>query len=199
MTTPNSDSSNLDRVDQEIRIERLKREIEQATGMPFVGGTSPDCDPNIHEAFLQNVLALETHGYVKPFDVLQQDGLILPPPEQLGDTAVKVKLWELIRVMARHRLYLHCTDHLSDRELYAWLYRDALHEEMMGLGLPFGDCHLDVLGGCSEEDIRLQMRYYASHEARARWAAQFPDFVMPPSERPPFDRDRHLPQSQDPF
>jgi hypothetical protein len=39
------------------------------------------------------------------------------------------------------------------------------------------------------------MRYYADEEERARWAADFPDFPMPPREKPPFDRDRHLPQA----
>lgn len=68
----------------------------------------------------------------------------------------------------------------------------------MGFGLPFGNCHLDVLGSCSEEDIILQMRYYADEQKRARFAAEFPDFPMPPHEQPPFDRDRRLPQSEPP-
>jgi hypothetical protein len=38
------------------------------------------------------------------------------------------------------------------------------------------------------------MHYYADEEERARWAADFPDFPMPPKEKPPFDRDRHLPK-----
>ena len=46
----------------------------------------------------------------------------------------------------------------------------------MGFGLPMGNCHLDVLGACREEDIILSMRYYAYDEERARWGADFPDF-----------------------
>jgi hypothetical protein len=42
------------------------------------------------------------------------------------------------------------------------------------------------------------MRYYASEEERQHWAAEFPDFPMPPSEKPPYDRDRHLPQPYPP-
>jgi len=195
MTTPNSDSPDLDRVDQEIRIEKLKREIERVTGSPFVGGTAPDCDPEVQEAFLMHVLALEMHGYVKPFDVLQQDGLIMPPPDELDDTTLTIKLWELICACAEKRLYLHCTDHLSDRELYTWLWRDALREALMGFGLPFGNCHLDVLGRATEEDIILSLRYYADDQQRAQWAADFPDFPIPPKATPPFDRDRRLPQA----
>lgn len=85
---------------------------------------------------------------------------------------------------------------MSDRELYAWLVTDALREELMSFGLPFGNCHLDVLGGCSEEDLILSMRYYSNDEERARWAKDFPDFPMPAKEKPPYDRDRLLPKSE---
>jgi hypothetical protein len=96
------------------------------------------------------------------------------------------------------RLFLESTDHLADRALYSWLWHDALREELMGFGLPFGNCHLDVLGGGSEEDIILRMRYYADEKERADFAAEFPDFPMPARERAPFDRDRHLPKPEPP-
>ena len=188
------DPLNLEGVDREIRIEKLRREIDEVAGGEMLDGKIASCDPKIEEAFLENVLALETHGFVRPFDVLIKDGFDLPPPGQLDDAPLKVKLWELIRELARHRLFLHSTDHLNDRELYPWLVTDALREELMGFGLPFGNCHLDVLGGCSDEDLLLSMRYYSDDDERARWAKDFPDFPMPPKEKPPFDRDRYLPK-----
>ena len=188
------DPLNLEGVDREIRIEKLCREIDEVAGGEMLDGKIASCDPKIEEAFLENVLALETHGFVRPFDVLIKDGFDLPPPGQLDDAPLKVKLWELIRELARHRLFLHSTDHLNDRELYTWLVTDALREELMGFGLPFGNCHLDVLGGCSDEDLLLSMRYYSDDDERARWAKDFPDFPMPPKEKPPFDRDRYLPK-----
>ena len=66
----------------------------------------------------------------------------------------------------------------------------------MGFGLPIGTCHLDVLGGCSEEDLILHMRYYADDRDRADWRKEFPEFPMPPKEKPPYDRDRHLPEEE---
>ncbi len=30
----------------------------------------------------------------------------------------------------------------------------------------------------------------------ARWAKDFPDFPMPPKEKPPYERDRRLPKSE---
>lgn len=194
--SPGDDPLNLEGVDREIRIEKLRREIDEAAGGEMFSGKAADCDPKIEEAFLENVLALETHGFVCPFDTLVKNGFDLPPPEKLDATKLTAKLWELIRELAKRRLFLHCTDHLNDRELYTWLVADALREELMGFGLPFGNCHLDVLGGCSEEDLILSMRYYSDDEERARWAKDFPDFRMPPKEKPPYDRDRLLPQAE---
>ena len=194
--SPADDPLGLESVDLEIRIEQLRREIDEVTGGEMISGKIADCDPKVEESFLEHVLALETHGFVCPFDTLIKDGLDLPPPEKLDDAALTTKLWELIRKLARRRLFLHCTDHLNERELYTWLVTDALREELMGFGLPFGNCHLDVLGGCSEEDLVRSMRYYSNDAERARWAKDFPDFPMPPKERPPDDRDRQLPKSE---
>ena len=188
------DPLGLDSVDREIRMEKLRREIADVSGGEMVNGRIGDCDPKVEEAFLEHVLALETHGFVCPFDALTRDGFELPPPEKLDDAALAAKLQELIHALAARRLFLHSTDHLNDRELYTWLWSNGLREELMGFGLPMSNCHLDVLGACREEDIILQMRYYAEEEERARWAADFPDFLMPPKEKPPCDRDQHLPK-----
>jgi len=193
---PQDDPLGLEGVDREIRIEKLRREIDEVAGGEMSSGKVADCDPKFEEAFLENVLALETHGFASPLDALVKDGFDLPSPEKLDDTALTAKLWELIRELAKRRLFLHCTDHLSDRELYTWLVTDALCEEMMGFGLPFGNCHLDVLGSGSEEDIMLSMRYYSDDEERDRWMKDFPDYGMPPKEKPPYDRDRLLPKSE---
>ena len=193
---PDDDPLGLEGVDREIRIEKLRREIEEVAGGEMFGGKVADCDPKIEEAFLEHVLALETNGFVCPLDALVKDGFDLPPPEKPDDAALTAKLWELIHELAQRRLFLHRTDHLSDREIYTWLMTDALREGMMGFGLPFGNCQLDVLGGCSEADIILSMRYYSDDEERARWAKDFPDFPMPPKEKPPYDRDRLLPKAE---
>jgi hypothetical protein len=193
-----NDPLGLERVQREIRIEKLRQDIQEVTGNEALTGKSQDCEPELEEAFLEQVLELEKHGFVCPFDVLSRDGFSLPPPEELDDAALPGRLHELMAELAKRRLFLERTDHLSDRELYSWLWKDALREEMMGFGLPFGNFHLDVLGSCSEEDLITEMRYYANDEKRARWGAQFPDFPMPPREQPPFDRDRHLPQPQPP-
>lgn len=192
---PNPDPLNLDTVDREIRIDKLRRQIDEVAGGETFGGKMAGCDPKLEEAFLEQVLAVESHGFVSPLDTLAKAGFQLPPADELDDAALTAKLWQLIHELARRRMFLYSTDHLSDRELYTWLLTDGLREELMGFGLPFGNCHLDVLGSGSEEDVILQMRFYEDDEERNRWAQQFPDFPMPPKDKPPFDRDRHLPKT----
>jgi hypothetical protein len=192
------DPLGLNPLDREIHIEKLKSQLKKIAGKNVIFGESPGCDPAVQEAFLEHVLEFESQVSVRPLDALIRDGFDVPPPEKLADAALTVKLWELIRALADRHLFLERTDHLSDRELYTWLRDDALREEYEGLGVTMGDWHLDVLGGCSEEDLILSMRFYASDEERERWAAEFPGFPMPPRKKPPHDRDRLLPQPEAP-
>lgn len=41
------------------RIEKLKRDIEEASGEKPVFGTAPDCPPEVEEIFLRQVLRYE--------------------------------------------------------------------------------------------------------------------------------------------
>jgi hypothetical protein len=192
------DPLNLNPLDREIQIEKLKAQLTKIAGENVIFGESPGCDPAVLKAFLEHVLEFESQVSVRPLDSLISDGIDMPVPEKLDDAALTVKLWEIISALADRHLFLQRTDHLSDRELYTWLRDDALHEEYEGFGVMMGDWHLDVLGGCSEEDLILSMCFYASDEERERWAAEFPDFPMPPSKKPPHDRDRLLPQPEGP-
>ena len=194
---PGDDPLGLGGVDREIRIEKLRREIDEVAGGEMFSGKIADCDPKVEEAFLENVLALETRGFVRPFDELVKDGFAFPPPDKLDDTSLTGKLEELVRAFASRRLFLEHTDHLSDRELYAWLWYDGLREEMMGFGLPFGNCHLDVLGSWGEDDTRLWLRYYATDDERAEHLQDYPDEPLPPKEKPVSNRDRRLPRPED--
>lgn len=114
----------------------------------------------------------------------------------MDDQGLKLKLWEVIQALARLRVFLSQTDHLSDREFYTVLWHDLLREPVKDITLDNSSVwHIDLLGSGSEEDIYLYLKYYADDPTRLQWSADFPDYKMPKHEQPTFDRDRHLPQA----
>jgi hypothetical protein len=191
------DPLDLDAVDREIRINELEeraRELGVASGR-----ASPDCAPEVREEFLRNVIDYESAPLDTRFHQLTSEGIALPPPESLDDAALHAKLWEVIRALAARDAYLYHTDHLSDRELYQHLWSESLREQ--GPIFPPGSGwvnHIDLIGGGSDEDIEIGLRYYDSEESRRHWARDFPKDVIPPHEDPPHDRDRHLPKAPPP-
>ena len=103
-------------------------------------------------------------------------------------------MWEVIRGLALLGAYLHNTDHLSDRELYEYLWTDALREPaVLQPTDPDFAYHFDLIGSGSEEDTRLYLKYYADEKERRSWAKEWPEDILPDHEQPPFDRDRQLP------
>jgi hypothetical protein len=177
-------------------IEAIKERLQQIAGGKMVFGESPSMPQELREQFWRDVLAFEEGPFTTEFERLKQAGVVLPDPQWLDDGAVAAKLREVIAALARLRVTLHQTDHLSDRELYAQLWQTVLHEAIPSAESG-GVWHIDMLGSGSEEETRMYLRFYAPEEFRRRWQRDFPDFDMPPRERPPFDRDRHLPQPTD--
>jgi hypothetical protein len=147
------------------------------------------------ERFWEQILFMEGIGEHPLSDLLREQGLQIPLPAALDDTQLKAKLWEIINAMAHLGCYLSSTDHLSDRQLYELLWDDILPEPTAVCpGDSGAACHIDILGGCSAEDLELRLKYYADEDERDAWASEFPDYVIPPHEPLPYDRDRHLPQ-----
>ena len=95
-------------------------------------------------------------------------------------------------------MYISDTDHLSDRELYNWLWEEGLCEQTKRPKGSGWNWHTSPIGSGSEEDTLIHHRYFASEESRQSWMKSFPDYEMPPREKPPFDRDRFLPQAEYP-
>ncbi|MDO9268347.1 MAG: hypothetical protein Q7T96_04460 [Methylobacter sp.] len=155
---------------------------------------SEQMSTELQEQFWEHVVAFEEAEWITSFDQLVQGGMELPAPEELDDSQLSAKLWELIRSLAMLRTFLYNTDHLSDRELYQELWHELLREETPDM--PINDnsaCHIDLVSSGSEQDNELYLRYYADEEERRRWANDWPDDVMPEHEALPYDRDRHLP------
>lgn len=189
------DPNELERVDQEIRINELEEAIKEATGEEMTSYASPDCPPHIRESFLANVLAYETAGWITTAEQLARAGVELTPADQMDDATLTKKLWEVINKLGELRVFLSSTDHLSDRELYKHLCEISLQEETADLPPdPDRSYHIDILGACSEQDMFLHHKYYADEEDRQHWQKEWPGDPMPPHEDPPYDRDRRLPK-----
>ena len=182
-----------DQANQEKRIEKLRAELQRLGGDISHGSDLP---ADLEEEFLKHILEFETADQITLRQWLENAGLEVPAPDELSDEQLGPKLWEVISRMASLGAYLHNTDHLSDRDLYVYLYHDALSEPTVlfpeNPGFVYG---IDLLGSGSDEDTELYMRYFADEEYRQRFAKDFPDFQMPPRENPPFDRDKDLPKS----
>ncbi len=128
---------------------------------------------------------------------LLEEGVSLPPPDELDDAELTKKLWQVVNLLGEKHTYLHSTDHLTDRELYSWLWQEGLSENIMSAaGLSDAGSHIDILGSGSEESIRLGLIYYDDAEKRADWFASWPDNPIPAHLDRVSDRDRHLPQRE---
>jgi hypothetical protein len=182
-------------VDREIRIEKMKRELDEIGGGKMVSGSFGAVRSEMEEAFLEQVLAYERAEFDTDFNRLIHRGVALPPAAELDDASLSAKLEEVIRELVKLRCFLEDTDHLSDRELYEWLWSDGLREETADMSaMPGGAWHTSPIGGCSEEDMAIWLKYYADEKDRRLWHRDFPDDPMPEHESLPFDRDRHLPK-----
>jgi len=180
--------------DQETRIRKLKKNIEELTGGQTASFTSDDLSPEIEEQFWEHVLDFEQAKLISPLDMLFNGGMSLLRPDQLDDEQLSAKLLEMIQGLALLGVYLHNTNHFSDRELYEYLWKDALREPaVLQPSNPDFAYHIDTIGSRSEEDILTGLKYYADAKERRMWAKEWPDYPMPEHLDPPFDRDRHLP------
>lgn len=127
---------------------------------------------------------------------LIEDGIELPPPTSFTEESVSDKLWEVARGLARRRYFLEHTDHLSDLQLYRYLWEITLNQPAHELGDDLGECacHLDLVSDGTDESLWLWLRYYADELTRENWAADFPGGFIPAAAPLPHDRDRHLPK-----
>ena len=182
-----------DEPSQEERINKLRTELEKLGGNTSTLESMP---ADMEEEFLRHVLEYETAEQISLLRLLENSGLAVSPPESIDNDALKIKLKEIIDRMASVGSYLLHTNHLSDRDLYEYLYHEALREEtVLFPENPSYAYMIDLTGSGSEEDNRTYLKYYADEEYRRQWAHDWPDDRMPEHEQPPFDRDRFLPQS----
>ena len=182
-------------VDREIRIEKLKDEIAEATGGEMQEMKTGDLPPAIEEAYHEQVRDIERDGWKRPMDELAKQNAAPLPPDELTDEALPPNLWRLLHSLACRGFYVQRTDHLSDRALYEVLWKKGLREEAILPGRSrTGGYFYDTIGSYGPEDMEIFHRYYESEESRARHLARYPNDTPPPHETPPFSRDWRVPQ-----
>jgi hypothetical protein len=187
--------SDEDEAERARKIAELKRQAQELVGGKMAEGELEECPPEITEQFWEQVVAYEKAPWTTHCKQLEESGMQLPAPETLDDEQLTRKLGELIQRLALLRVFLEETDHLSDRELYTLLWSDMLREETKAVTLDEDSaCHMSPLGGCSEEDIHLYLKYYADEQWRRDWQKEYPEETLPDHEDPPYDRDRFLPR-----
>ena len=136
---------------------------------------------------------------VVPLELLEQRGVCLPDDLQLDDASLHDRLWMVIHAMAGLGMFVESTDHLSDRELYRHLVKVVLPEPsfLEPDDASFGT-HVDIIGGFSEEDVRVYLTYYADEGERDSFRENFVG-AFPKARTRPYDRDRLLPTQEKRF
>ncbi len=183
-------------VDREIRIEKMKRELEEISDGKMIYETPEPLPLEMEEAFLEHVLAFERSEFDTDFNRLTNRGVVMPPAAELDDATISTKLAEIVRLLAEMSCFLDSTDHLSDRELYEWLWTDGLRAETASVAELGGAWHTSPIGGGDHEDMAIWLKYYADEEDRKRFQNDFPGESIPDHEPLPFDRDQYLPKEQ---
>ena len=184
------------------QIEALKEEARALSGGKATSFVSPNCSPEVEEAFWEHVVSFEKKAQGKAetssqsvAEELIRSSIDLPPHEQLADRPLKEKLWEVIQALADRQYFLYSTNHLSDRELYQGLWLEDLRQDYVPITSPNSAYFIDFISSGSKEDIHDYLKYYADPLARQGWKREFPEFDVPEHEDPPYDRDRFLPRA----
>ncbi len=160
-----------------------------------MSAVTEDLTPRVGpETFWQSVIAFERAPHTTHFQQLIELGLSLDDPAQLDDVSLSKQLWDVIHALAKMRVFLKHTNHLSDRELYEVLWWDLLREETVDTALlPDMHCHLDILGIRDREHRYQYLKYFADEQERRFWSEQYPDLDLPLHQDPPYHRDAILP------
>ena len=131
-----------------------------------------------------------------PREIFARHGYAPLPPSELDERQLHGRLWEWLYAAAARRFFFWSTDHLSDRELYTLLWERWLDEPTADIP-PEAQTNTTTIisefnaGGMTHEEIWL--RYYAVEADHALWHSSDPEFVFPPHQDPPYNRDRFLP------
>ena len=135
--------------------------------------------------FLESMLEWE-RAPMLPISQWFDPPLVLPHPDRLGQHQLSLVLRATIEKLFEKRIVLDFTDHLSDYQLYALIFRDILPSHEKKLERRTSYLHWDCANIDENPDVWL--RFYASPVERQMWAEEY-DQPLPPHDEPPFKRE----------
>jgi hypothetical protein len=181
-------------IEQALRLGELRKQVMDQIDGPMIEGGTENLPMDMQEHFWQYVLAFESAELTTLERRLQEEaGFVAQNLDALEDPRqVHAALWDLLRALASIRVFLNCTDHLDDAELYRLLLEKALPDETTAPPAGFAvNTRIDVVDyGTTEnhDGTDTWLRYYADDLTRSEW-----DGPVPPQEPLPYDRDSKLP------
>jgi hypothetical protein len=172
-------------VEHLLRNAQLRDELEPYLDESICRVNVQELPTPIENEFLASMLAWE-RAPVLAIGQWFTPELRLPHPDTLTADELHERLWQTIHQLFAARIVLDFTDHLTDRELYAVIYRDILPSPEKKIDSPDNYLHWDCadVGG----DPEIWLRYYATLEERESWASDLPG-PLPDHEDPPFPRE----------
>jgi hypothetical protein len=184
-----SDSSKSDDVEHLLRNAQLRDELEPLLDESIVRVNPTAMSTRSENEFLESMLEWE-RAPILPISQWFRPPLVLPHPDRLGQHQLAIVLRATIIKLFEKHIVLDFTDHLSDYQLYAIIFRDILpsNEKMLERRTTY--LHWDCAN--IEENPHIWLRYYATLQEREMWAEEN-DQPLPPHDDPPFRR--HLPRA----
>lgn len=147
--------------------------------------------------FERKVILFEDGPTTTNFQQLLEAGIELPEPDSIEDGLLSTTVWHVIGGLAKLRVFLHETDHLSDRELYRRLWLHTLREPVPAIDEISFNSHV-LMSQDDDDTRRTHLKYYADQRERDDWRERFPDDALPPPEELPYYRDWRLPSPSQP-
>ncbi len=194
-------SSELEEAERQIRIQRMREEIESKGGIWNPVASASDLSSEAEEALLRRVLFFKNARRTTHAKLLIGKGIELPLPDSLEtEQELRDRLWDIIHGLASVRVFLTSTNHLSDRALYAQLWYQHLNVETVDISADQeADCQIDLLGGGTEEETLTWLKFYADEDEREWWRGplEAEGHTIPESEKPLYQRDSLLPKREE--
>ncbi len=163
-------------VDQLLLNAQLRDELEPYMDESIDLVDASQMSTEEENRFLSAMLCWEQSPVI-PISQWFEPELQIPHPDTLSERNLSNVMWDALERLAEQQIYLECTDHLSDRQLYTVLYRDIL--PATGKKLDVAQNNLIWRLVDIESDPEIWLTYYATERERSEW--EYENGRIPPA------------------